>query len=614
MELLFKSKIWKNYYQKELKNIARVKKRIKKELKKSFPSFSQYLLEKLKKEIKEILEKNFHFSQEVLQGLNLGLPPEFISGDFAFSCFLLAKEKRESPEELAKKISQLFNQHASFFIEKAEAKGPFVNLFLQREKIYPLIFQEIENLGSHYGESDLNKGKVILIDYSSPNIAKPLGVGHLRSTIIGQALVNLYQATGAIVIKDNHLGDWGTNFGELFYAYQNWADLKKLKKHPTRELKNLYVLFHQKAEADPSLKEEAQKLFERLEKGDEKLLRLWQNFRKWTLIDFQKIYKKLKVKFDLYLGESFYLPYLKKVIKECLEKKLARKEKDSQLVVVENLENLPSFLLQKEDGSSLYLTRDLATLIFRVKNFQPQLLLYVVGSEQELHFRKLFALAKKLGYLNSQRRAFHISFGLILVGGKKMATRKGSLVELEELIKEILERSEKLLKEKNPSLKPQEIRKIAEVIGLGALIYNDLSRERSGNISFDWERMLNFEKGSAVYLQYAYVRTQSILKKAKKIKKSSSFRFEDEREWQLARQLAIFPLVIAEAQKRNAPHLIALYLEDLAQSFSNFYEKVPVLHSQNEELKYSRLILVKNTGLILKKGLALLNIAVPEKM
>lgn len=614
MEKLFRSKFWRSYYSKELKKINFLKKRIKRKPKKKSPYFSNYLLEKIKREIINVLKEKFAFSEIALQTLVLTLPPEFISADFSFSCFSLAKEKKEKPEELAKKIAEIFNQTSFNFIERSETVGSFVNLFLRREKVYPLILKEILKLKERYGENNSNYGKIVLIDYSSPNIAKPIGVGHLRSTIIGQALANIYQATGAVVIKDNHLGDWGTNFGELFYAYQKWVNPSRLRKNPLQELKNLYVKFHQEAEKNPLLEEKAREMFKRLEEGDEKLLQWWQKFRNWSISSFQKIYRRLKINFDLYLGESFYLPFLKDILQECLKKKIARQEKNSSLIVVENLNNLPSFLLQKEDGSSLYLTRDLATLVFRIKNFHPHLLLYVVGSEQKLHFQQLFTLAEKLGYLNYQRKALHIDFGLVLAEGKKMATRKGSLVELEELIEKIIQKAKCLLKEKNPSLNTNEIKRIAEIIGLGALIYNDLSRERSSNISFEWEKMLNFEKGSAVYLQYTYVRAKSILKKAKNFLDSKWLKFEDESEWKLARQLMLFPSVVVAAQKRNAPHLIASYLEDLAQLFSNFYEKMPVLYCSDENLKKSRIILVKSTSLIIKKGLGLLQIETPEKM
>ncbi|MGB9847862.1 MAG: arginine--tRNA ligase [Minisyncoccia bacterium] len=600
------------YYQKEEKNIELLKTKLNEIHGKQ--DFEVYFLSKIQNEIEFVLKDTIPEIKE--DEILLEEPPAYIQGDLCFACFGLAKRLKKSPLLLAEEIVNLINNNEhKKYIEQVRCEGAYINIILKKE-IYTEILDQIILLGEKFGESNINKNLRVLIDYSSPNIAKPIGLNHLPSTIIGQVLGNIYEETGAQVIRHNYLGDWGTNFGALLWAYFQWDDDEKIKKEPVQELKNLYVRFFEEASKNEKLIEEARELFNRLEQGDQKLLNLWKKFRDLSVKAFQKVYKRLGINFDIYLGESYFLSEVDNVINEAIEKGIAKQ--NNQLVVVENLDNLPSFLLRKEDGSTLYLSRDLAALKLRFEKFNLNLLLYVVGSEQSLHFQQLFALAKAMGYLTESKQAEHVPFGLILIEGKKMATRKGSLIEMEDLLNEAVERAEKVIIKKNPKMPSKKARKIAEMIGLAAVIYNSLRSSRLQNIDFDWERVLNFEAASAPYLQYSCVRIKSILKKVEKeginIKNKGNILFENPIEYQLIKKLMFFPNVILRAQKENSPHFLCGYLEGLAQLFNKFYDEVPVLKTENENLRAARIDLIKSVLLVLEKGLKLLNISVPEEM
>lgn len=550
-------------------------------------------------------------------GAKIDVPPSHIPADIALSG--VSPDKLDSLAKDFLKIS---------FVEKVERAGIFLNVGFKRGKMYADILNSVAELEAEFGCSDIHKDKRVVIDYSHPNITKPIGVGHLRSTIIGEALARIYEATGYRVVRENYLGDWGTQFGKVIYAYKNWGVEEEMEKNPIVHLKDLYVRFHEEAEKNPKLEDEARAIFQKLEGGDEELLKLWKNFRDISILEFMKMYEVLGVEFDAITGEGMTTPSTAKVITAALEKGLAKKSDGA--VVVEGLEGLPSFLLEKQDGSTLYLTRDVVTLGWRIKEFEPSDVLYVVGQEQNLHFKQLFALSRALGFLGSVHPA-HVGFGLLMIGGKKMSTRKGTLVELDELIRESIEKSASIIKEKNTELSEKEIAEVSKIVGVGAVIYNDLRQSREKNIQFDWDRMLDFESGSAAYLQYTYARIQSILRKSmneelriKNINETNSsftiphsrfsFLFEDDSEWQLARKFMFFPGVIARAKDLNAPHLIATYMEELAQLFNHFYNKVQVLKTENEKLRNSRLMLISAVAEIIKNGLNLLNIKVPERM
>ena len=602
------------------KSIEKTKKRIAKELSsKKAVVFNNYALVKIKESLGKILGIK-------ADKLYLDIPPEHIKTDLSLALFDFASN---NPKKLAEEWAEKINETKNEFIESAQAFGPYLNINLKKQKNYSLILKDIFKLKNKFGQSDLNIKKVAVIDYSGPNIAKPIGVGHLRSTIIGQALANIYEATGYSVVRDNHLGDWGTQFGKLVYAYKQWGDKKKIAENPIKELNELYVKFHEEAEKNPEIEDKAREIFQKMEEGDNGLIKLWMKFRSISIAEFKKVYERLGIKFDAYLGESYFAGETDKIVKECLlrrkdgaptkaseEKKLAKKDEETGAIAVEGLEGLPSFLLRKKDDSGLYITRDLAALIFRVEVFEPDSILYVVGEEQSLHFRQLFALARALGYIDGAK-AEHIGFGLVLSGGEKMSTRKGTLIELDELIKQSVEKSKEILRQKNKDLSEKEIEEISEIIGLGAVVYNDLRQSRQKNISFDWKRMLDFEGGSAVYLQYTVARINSILKKldaGEAEEKISKPVFEKESEFALARKMMFFPQIILEAQKHNSPHLIAVYLEEMAQLFNPFYNEVSIIGTKDAKLRLSRILLIKSVATLIKNGLNLLGVKTSEKI
>src|SRR3989344_4654943 len=594
------------------KAVEKTKKRIAKELSsKKTVIFDNYTLVKIKENIGKILGIS-------ADKFSLNIPPEHIKTDLSVALFGFAEQDsgNNDPKKLAEDWAKKINETKNEFIENAQALGPYLNINLKKQKIYSLILNDISKLKNKFGQSDLNAKKVAVIDYSGPNIAKPIGVGHLRSTIIGQALANIYEATGYGVIRDNYLGDWGTQFGKLVYAYQKWGDKKKIAENPIKELNELYIKFHKEVEKNPEIEDNARQIFQKMEKEDSELIKLWMKLRSISIAEFKKIYERLGIKFDTYLGESYFAEETDKIVDECLEKGLAKKDEETGAIAVEDLEGLPSFLLRKKDDSGLYITRDLAALIFRMEVFEPDDILYVVGEEQSLHFRQLFALARALGYIDGAK-AKHIGFGLGLSGGKKMSTRKGTLIELEELIKQSVEKSKEILRQKNKDLSEKEIEEISEIIGLGAVVYNDLRQSRQKNISFDWKRMLDFEGGSAVYLQYTVARINSILKKlnaGETKEKISKPIFEKDSEFALARKMMFFSQIILEAQKHDSPHLIAVYLEELAQLFNHFYNEVSIIGTGDRDLRLSRISLIKSAATVIKNGLNLLGVKTPEKI
>lgn len=554
-----------------------------------------------------------HYTDVNLPKLSLEPAPPHITADFSANTFELSKILRKDPVTIAAEIKQFLEDNPLDWIETVSLAGAYINFSVDQSLFYGNVLKQLEETKENYGKNNTNKSKVAFIEYSSVNIAKPIGVGHLRSTIIGQALANIYEATGYSVIRDNHLGDWGTQFGTLVAAYKKWGNEEALAQDPINHLKDLYVRYTKESHDDPSLKDEARGYFAKLEAKDPETVALWKQFRDLSEKDFAQTYKKINTSFDLQIGESYFEDQMKDIVSICLQKGVAKQEADGS-VIVENLDDLPTFLLQKQDGSSLYITRDLASLRFRLETFSPNSLVYVVGNEQELHFRQLFAVAQKLGWIKDGIIAKHIGFGLVLTDGKKMSTRHGTIVELNSLIEKAINEAKSMLTSKNQDLSPQEIATTAEIIGIGAILYNDLKQSRIKNISFDWDRMLNIEGGSAVYLQYTYARIKSILRQANARAVPAQYTFTEPSEFALAKKLSFFPRIIEQAQSNDAPHSIAVYLEELAQLFNSFYNDVPVLKTEDQNLRDSRLQLIDAVATTIKAGLSLLNIRVPERM
>ncbi len=559
----------------------------------------------MRDEIRKLIEKAVKELGFKVPGVLVEEPREKAHGDYATNVAMAIGE--EDPIKIAEMIKSKIKSN---IIEKIEVVKPgFINFYLS-QKTLTVELEKILKEKDEYGQSKTGKGKTIVIDYSGVNIAKPFSIGHLRSTIIGQAIYNLHKFLGYKVIGDNHIGDWGTQFGKLIYAIKEWGNEKEIAKEPVKSLVALYVRFHEEAEKNPELEEEGRKWFKKLEQGDKEAKRLWKKCVQWSLKEFEKVYKLLGVKIDFTLGESFYEPMLKDVIEEAQRKGIAVKSKGAVIINYPN-DALPPFMIEKSDGATLYSTRDLATIKYRKKKFKPDKIIYEVGADQTLHFEQLFWAAELLGW-GKREDYIHVVHGMTHLSTGRMRTRKGEIILLEDVLREAVKRSKKIVEEKSPDLKEKE--KVAEIIGIGAVKYNDLSRHPSTNIIFDWERVLNLQGNSGPYLQYTYARAKSIIRKSGTSRIKVKGEFKEEKETQLLKQLRKFPEVIEQAAENYSPNLICNYLFTLSQDFNTFYELLSVLSAEDNDLKIMRLALVMATTQVIKNGLNLLGIEVLERM
>ncbi len=558
--------------------------------------------------------------------------PAKFEADLSAPLFAWAKRQGENPAKLANGLAERLDLAGTLFSE-VTVSGGFLNFTLDGESFRRRLFEDFERLGADYGGSRAGEGKTIVVDYSAPNIAKPFSVGHLRSTVIGQAICNLFRFRGYRVIGDNHIGDWGTQFGKLMCAYDRWADPEAVAADPIRQLLALYVRFHQEAEQDPALEEEARGWFQRLETGEPQARELWQSFRDLSWGEFERVYRLLGVEFDEVLGESFYNDKLAGVVERAFASGLARwseiearagsvaaerepgepapMEKVALIPLAEHGIETP-LLIQKSDGTSLYATRDLATLDYRRERWHPEQVLYVVGGEQQLYFKQLFKAAQLLG---NEAKCVHVWFGLIRLPGGKMSTRKGRVIFLEEVLDEAVSRARAVLADRD--LDEAEKESIARMVGIGAVKYADLSQTRTKDVLFDWDKMLNLQGDSAPYLQYAAVRVRSIVRRAEGAATEEPIDpglLSEAAEMALLRSLAGFPQVVEAACGSYQPHLVATYLIALAREFSTFYSQVPVLKADSATLVATRLALCQRTAQVLERGLALLGIETPERM
>jgi arginyl-tRNA synthetase len=524
-------------------------------------------------------------------------------GDIAFPCFELAKVFRKSPQSIALEMAE---KMVSPLFEKIEAVSGYVNVFLDKQKVSSIVVQQVLTEKNHYGDLNIGNNQVITIDFSSPNIAKPFSMGHLRSTVIGNALAHISEKCGYRPIRINHLGDWGTQFGKLIVAYKMWGKEEEVKQQPIKELLKLYVKFHDEAEKDPQLVDDARVWFKRLEDGNDEAIQLWEWFRKESLEEFSKIYDLMGIQFDTYQGEAFYNDKMDKVV-ELLKGMKLLKESEGALVVP--LEELPPCLIKKSDGTTLYATRDLAAAIYRQETYQFVKSLYVVGNEQTLHFKQLFAVLEKMGY-KWEEGMKHVPFGMMLKDGKKMSTRKGKVVLLEEVLETAITLALNDIKKKNPNLALKE--KVARQVGTGAVIFHDLKNFRQNDIEFSIEDMLKFEGETGPYVQYAYARASSLLRKGDFMEGDDIVTIQDREAWSIITSLISFPDVIQRAIEEYDPSQIAKYVIELARAFNKYYATVRIL--DDEDLKQERLSLVYAVTVILKEGLRLLGLEAPEEM
>ena len=527
-------------------------------------------------------------------------------GDIAFPAFSLAKTERKAPQIIAADIAEKID---TAHFDKVVATGPYVNFFLSKAEISGQVIKEVIKDGADYGQQNEGNNQNITIDLSSPNIAKPFSVGHLRSTVIGDALSNIFRKIGYNTIKINHLGDWGKQFGLLMVAYKKWGSQEAVEANPIDELLKLYVRINAEIENDPSLDEEGRLWFKKLEDGDPEATELWQWFRDESLTEFNRIYELLGVEFDSLNGEAFYNDKMDEGIQILEEKGLLQESKGASIVDLEDF-NLPPAMIKKSDGATLYITRDIATAIYRARTYNFVKNVYVVGQEQANHFRQLKAVLKKMGFDWSDDM-IHVDFGLVTKNRQKLSTRKGNIILLEPTLLEAISRAKSQIEAKNPDLENKEA--VARAVGVGAVKFYDLKTDRRNGYDFDLEAMVSFEGETGPYIQYAYARIQSILRKANfQPDAETTYSLNDPESWEIIKLLQDFGRVVKRAADNYEPSLIAKYAISLAQAFNKYYAHTRILDESPE--RDSRLALSYSTAVVLKEALRLLGVEAPEKM
>ena len=543
--------------------------------------------------------------QETILNL-LEQPKSSDLGDIAFPAFSLAKIERKAPQAIAADIAEKID--ASHF-EKVVATGPYVNFFLDKSQISDQVIKSVIQAGADYGQQEEGQGANVTIDLSSPNIAKPFSVGHLRSTVIGDAISNIYKKMGYNTIKINHLGDWGKQFGLLMVAYKKWGSKEAVEANPIDELLKLYVRINAEIENNPALDDEGRLWFKKLEDGDPEATELWQWFRDESLVEFNRIYKLLGVEFDSLNGEAFYNDKMDESVQILEEKGLLKESKGASIVELDDV-NLPPAMIKKSDGATLYITRDIATAIYRARTYNFVKNIYAVGQEQSNHFRQLKAVLKKMGFEWSDDM-IHVDFGLVTKNRQKLSTRKGNIILLEPTLQEAISRAKAQIEEKNPELENKE--EVAHAVGVGAVKFYDLKTDRRNGYDFDLEAMVSFEGETGPYVQYAYARIQSILRKANFTPSAdATYSLSDPESWEIIKLLQDFSRVVKRAAENYDPSLIAKYAINLAQAFNKYYAHTRILDESPE--RDSRLALSYSTAVVLKEALRLLGVDAPDKM
>ena len=541
------------------------------------------------------------------------IPKDANNGDYAFPCFRLAKELKKAPPMIANDIKEKM-QIDETIVEKLEVVGGYLNFYIHQEQMVEEVLKEID-AQEEYGKSEFGKGKNIVIDYSAPNIAKPFHIGHLRSTVIGGALYNIYQYLGYHTIGINHLGDYGTQFGKLIEGYKLWGKEYNIEEDPINELTKIYIRINQVCKEDENVLEQCRMNFKLLEDRDPYCTEIWEKFRALSLKEFQKVYDLLGSHFDSWNGEAFYSDKMLEVI-EILEK--TGKLVESQGAKIIDLEdkgiNTPC-IIEKSNGSTTYATRDLAAILYRARTYDFDKALYVVSYEQTLHFKQVFEVAKLLGidekYTNGLK---HVQFGMVSLPTGKMSTREGNIVKLEELLNESISRAKEIIEEKNPELENKD--EVAKKVGVGAVIFNDLSNSRIKDEVFDWNQILNFQGETGPYVQYTYVRTKSVLEKAGYMPTIEEVKFDkllDEASKNIIKLIYNFENILIQVTEKEEPSILSRYLIDLAKAFSNFYNDNKIL-VEDSEVQNARIYLTYAVGKVLKTGAKLLGIEMPNKM
>lgn len=561
----------------------------------------------MKEQVIELIASAADLDKETVAGI-LEIPPRADMGDYAFPCFQLAKSLHKAPPLIAAGIAEKINK--TEIIDKLEVKGAYLNFFLKKDI---LVKNMVENASvPDFGASTLGNGKTICIDYSSPNVAKNFHVGHLRTTIIGNSLYKIYSKLGYQVERINHLGDWGTQFGKLIVAYKAWGNKEAVEKDGVAELMRLYVKFHEEAEKDDSLNDQARDWFTRMEKGNEEALSIWQWFVDISLEEYKRTYELLGMEFDHYLGESFYRDKTADVVKRLQDANLLQESQGAQIVDLEEY-NMAPCLIMKKDGSSIYATRDLAAIFYRKATWNFDKCLYVTGQEQKLHFAQVFKVVELLGNEWAKDSLVHIPYGLVSLEGAKLSTRSGNIIYAEDILLEAIDKVKQIILTKNPDLENKD--ETAKMVGVGAIIFHDLYNQRIKDVSFKWDKVLNFDGETGPYVQYTYCRCASILRSVS-YDENAAIDYNqllDEEAIALLKEINRFPQVVLDAAEKYEPSVVARFAMDVAQAFSRFYNACRV-NVEDDNIRNARVKLVSLTKTTLRDALDLLGISCPEQM
>ncbi len=545
--------------------------------------------------------------QEIVNAIEM--PPNKHMGDFAYPCFKLAKQFKKAPALIAQELSEKIVKPD--FIEEIKVQNAYINFFVSKSVYVKEVLEQVLCQNEKYGNSTVGEGKTIVIDYSSPNIAKPFHVGHLRSTVIGNALYQIFETLGYHCEGINHLGDWGTQFGKLIVAYQKWGSKEAVEQYGIQELMRIYVKFHEEAEKDATLEDEARSWFVKMQNGEQEALSLWKWFYNISIKEFNRVYDMLGVHFDAYTGESFYNDKMAAVVEELKQKNLLKQSEGAMIVDLEQ-ENMPPCLIIRKDGGTLYATRDITAALYRKNTYHFDKCIYLTALDQNLHFSQWFTVIKKMGY-DWWKDLIHVPFGLVSLDSGKLSTRHGNVVLMEELLNQAILETQKIIEQKNPDLPNKK--EIAQQVGIGAVIFNDLYNSRIKDVVFSWERMLNFDGETGPYVQYTHARACSILRKGEcSLAQNIDYsKLTDDASMEVCKLLEQFPKKIQEAADKLEPFIVTRQLVSLSQAFNKFYHDNVILTSE-EQTKQARIALVIAVKTVLKKGLALLGIKAPEQM
>lgn len=565
-----------------------------------------------KKEISKIISKNVNLDEEIIYK-SIETPKDTNNGDYAFPCFILAKELKKAPKMISDELKDQIELNEC--IEKIESVNGYLNFYLNKQLLIKEVFKEFELKKEDYGKSDIGKGKTVLVEYSSPNIAKPFHIGHMRTTLIGHALYNIYKFLGYNTIGINHLGDYGTQFGKLIEAYKLWGSEYDLNDKPIDKLVDMYVRINALCEEDEEVLERCRNNFKLLEEKDEYCTNLWKKFSDLSLDEFNKTYDELNIKFDEIKGEASYVGTMSEIIEKLEKNNKLTTSEGAKIVDLEDVGIKTPCIIQKSNGSSIYATRDLAAILYRAKTYDFDKCLYVTGYEQDLHFKQVFAVSKYLGLDPKYTDGLeHISYGMYRLKEGKMSTRKGNFIKVEDVLSESIQKASEIIREKNPEL--EDLESTAKKVGIGAVIFSDLYNSRIKDEVFDIDEMLNFQGETCPYIQYMYVRINSILHKTDKnilLKDINYSKLGGDQAYNIVKLIYNFEDTIKEAADKNEPYILSRYLIDLAKAYSVYYSNNKILSDNNEE-QSSRLYLINIIGTVLKTGCEILGIEMPNKM